>query len=44
MTFLIDQDGVVFQKDLGPKTARAAAAITQFDQDLSWAVVNISAE
>ena len=32
MTFLIDQDGVVFQKDLGPKTARAADASTRFDQ------------
>ena len=31
MTFQVDQDGVVFQKDLG--TSR----ITQFDPDLTWA-------
>ncbi len=30
MSFLVNQDGVVFQKDLGPQTARSAASITQF--------------
>ena len=36
MTFLVNQDGVVYQKDLGPKTATAAAAIKLFDPDESW--------
>lgn len=37
VTFQVNQDGIVFQKDLGPDTARAAARITRFDPDLSWA-------
>ncbi len=42
MTFLVNQDGVVFQKDLGPDTARKVAAITAFDPDLSWARVDVT--
>ncbi len=41
MTFLVNQDGVVFQKDLGPHTAAHAAAIASFDPDLSWARVDV---
>jgi hypothetical protein len=41
MTFIVNQDGVVFQKDLGPETAAAAAAMRRFDPDLSWARVDI---
>ena len=36
MTFMIDRDGVVYQKDLGPQTADTAKAITAFDPDESW--------
>jgi hypothetical protein len=36
MTFLINQDGVVFQKDLGEKTADIATAMTEFNPDNSW--------
>ena len=36
MTFLIGQDGVLRQKDLGPDTAAQAQAITAFDPDSSW--------
>lgn len=39
MTFLIDQDGVLVQKDLGKATDQTAAAITSFDPDSSWSVV-----
>ena len=42
MTFLVDQDGVVFQKDLGQRTAALAGAITRFDPDISWARVDVS--
>ena len=35
MTFQINQEGVVFQKGLGPETAKKAAAISAFDPDLS---------
>jgi hypothetical protein len=36
MTFMIDQDGVVYQKDLGPNTAAVATAATEFNPDLTW--------
>ena len=36
MTFMANQDGVVWQRDLGADTAQAAAAITQFNPDSSW--------
>ena len=36
MTFIVNQDGVVFQKDLGPSTGSAAKTITRFNPDSSW--------
>jgi hypothetical protein len=42
MTFLVDQDGVVFQKDLGERTAALANAMSRFDPDISWARVNVT--
>ena len=36
MTFIVSQDGVVYEKDLGPNTATAAAAIKSFNPDSSW--------
>ena len=36
MSFIVSQDGVVYEKDLGPDTAARAAAITRFDPDSSW--------
>jgi len=36
MTFIVNQDGIVYQKNLGPDTTRIAAAITQYDPDGSW--------
>jgi hypothetical protein len=36
MTFIVNQLGIVFQKDLGDKTAEIAAAMTQYDPDDSW--------
>jgi hypothetical protein len=39
MTFVINQNGVVFQKDLGVTTDQAAAAMTEFNPDKSWTVV-----
>ena len=29
MTFIVNQDGVVYQKDLGPQTAELAAAMQE---------------
>ena len=36
MTFIINQDGVLLQKDLGTATAQTAAAMTEFNPDQSW--------
>ena len=36
MTFMINQDGVVYQKDLGPETATAVQKITKFNPDKTW--------
>jgi hypothetical protein len=44
MTFVVGQDGVVFQKDLGTATAAAAAAIARFDPDLTWARVDVTSD
>src|SRR5664279_4175647 len=38
-TFLINQNGVVYEKDLGKDTATVAKAITEFNPDKSWAPV-----
>lgn len=39
MSFIVNQEGQVYQKNLGPQTARAAAAIKSFDPDDSWQAV-----
>jgi hypothetical protein len=38
MTFIISQDGILLQKDLGKTTAETAAAMTKFDPDPTWTV------
>ena len=40
MTFIVNQDGTVFQKDLGPKTTRLVHEITAFSQDDTWTKVD----
>jgi hypothetical protein len=37
MTFVVNHDGSVFQKDLGDDTEKVASAMTKFDPDKSWA-------
>jgi len=39
MTFVINQDGVLLQKDLGKTTTETATAMTEFDPDTSWSQV-----
>jgi hypothetical protein len=39
MTFIVNQDGVLYEKDLGPDTAAAAKALSVYDPDQSWAKV-----
>ncbi len=36
MTFIVNQEGVIYEKDLGEETAQAAATMTLFDPDGSW--------
>ena len=39
MTFLVNHNGTIFQKDLGPRTAELAAHMTSFNPDDSWTPV-----
>ena len=39
MTFLVNHDGKVFQKDLGKNTADTAAAMKEYNPDKTWAEV-----
>jgi Protein of unknown function (DUF2950) len=39
MTFLVNHRGVVYQKDLGPRTAAIAARMTAFNPDHTWRLV-----
>jgi hypothetical protein len=36
MTFVVNHDGVVFQKDLGSKTPSAAGSMKEFNPDKTW--------
>ena len=39
MTFIINQRGIVYQKDLGDKTAETAGAMTEYNPDKTWTKV-----
>ena len=38
MTFLINENGTTYEKDLGEKTADLAQQIMEYDPDKSWRV------
>ena len=40
MTFVVNQDGVVREKDLGPKTDAAVAGLASYNPDASWKPVS----
>ena len=40
MTFIVNHDGVVYQKDLGSKTGKTAQAMKRFDPDSTWEKVH----
>ena len=42
MTFIVNHNGTVYQKDLGQRTARVAAGMTAFNPDDSWKNVDMS--
>jgi hypothetical protein len=39
MTFIVNQDGVVYQKDLGEETSKVAPGLNAYDPDGTWAEV-----
>jgi hypothetical protein len=43
MTFVVNGDGVVREKDLGPDTTTAARQIAVYDPDASWATAGLPA-
>jgi hypothetical protein len=36
MTFMVNQSGVIYQKDLGAKTAEVAGAMKEYAPDKTW--------
>jgi hypothetical protein len=36
MTFIVNHDGVVYEKDLGKETGKIASAMTKYDPDKTW--------
>jgi hypothetical protein len=36
MTFIVNHEGVVYEKDLGKETAKVAGAISKYDPDKTW--------
>jgi len=41
MTFIISQQGRVYQKDLGPNTGALAPAMAEYNPDPSWKLVEV---
>jgi hypothetical protein len=39
MTFIINQQGRVYQRNLGAATGKLAAAMTEYDPDPGWKLV-----
>ena len=40
MSFMVNQDGVVYEKNLGQDTTRLASEITSFDPDQTWTKID----
>jgi hypothetical protein len=40
MTFIIDESGTIYEKDLGPDTTKTAEAMTTYDPDATWHQAN----
>jgi Protein of unknown function (DUF2950) len=41
MTFMVNHDGVIYERDLGPDTANVARATTRFDPGPGWKALSI---
>jgi hypothetical protein len=44
MTFIVNHDGVVYQKDLGKDSSELARSMTNFDPDQTWSRVEDTAK
>ncbi len=40
MTFIVNQEGLVYQRNLGPKTTRLARAMKEYNPNSDWALVS----
>ena len=40
MTFIVNQQGRVYQKNLGADTLKIASAMTEYDPDTTWSLVD----
>jgi hypothetical protein len=40
MTFLVNEDGVVYEKDLGSRTAEIGKTLARYDRDATWRKTN----
>jgi len=40
VTFIVNQNGIVYQEDLGPNSEKIASAMTEYDPDSSWQPVD----
>ncbi len=36
MTFVVDESGVIYEKDLGPETEKIAEGMNAYDPDSTW--------
>jgi Protein of unknown function (DUF2950) len=43
MTFIVNRDGVPYEKDLGPETATLVGKVTRYDPDATWHPVEAGA-
>ena len=41
MTFIVNQDGAVYEKDLGQETSTLAAGMAEYNPDQTWAIVRL---
>jgi hypothetical protein len=44
MTFIVNRDGVVYEKDLGASTSATASTMTRFNPDPTWQKVSVEEE
>jgi hypothetical protein len=42
MTFIVNHDGTIYQKDLGQRTAQVASGMTAYNPDGTWKKVDVS--